>query len=52
MDPEVGKPNQKEMNAGAGSRALPGGGGLKEAPNLDLFWIFPELSVELGWREC
>ncbi len=36
MDQDVGKPNQKEMNAGAGKQnPSSGGGGLKDAPNLD-----------------
>jgi flagellar motor switch protein FliN/FliY len=50
MEQDVGKPNQKEMNAGAGEQGpSPGGGGLKEVPNLDFILDIPlEVSVELG----
>jgi flagellar motor switch protein FliN/FliY len=50
MEQDVGKPNQKEMNAGAGKQGpSPGGGGLQEASNLDFVLDIPlEVSVELG----
>jgi len=50
MEQDVGKPNQKEMNAGADKQVSPpGGAGLKEAPNLDFVLDIPlEISVELG----
>jgi flagellar motor switch protein FliN/FliY len=50
MDQDLGKPNQKEMNPGAGTQnPSSGGGGLKEAPNLDFILDIPlEVSVELG----
>jgi flagellar motor switch protein FliN/FliY len=50
MEQDVGKPNPKETNAGAGKQSpSPGGGGLKEAPNLDFVLDIPlEISVELG----
>jgi flagellar motor switch protein FliN/FliY len=50
MEQEVGKLNQKEMDAGATKQVPPpGGGGPKEAPNLDFVLDIPlEISVELG----
>lgn len=50
MEPDVGKPNQKEMEAGVGKPASPPGETrLKEAPNLDFVLDIPlEISVELG----
>jgi len=50
MEQDVGKPNQKEMNAGAGKPGpSPGGGGLQEASNLDFVLDIPlEVSVEIG----
>jgi flagellar motor switch protein FliN/FliY len=50
MDQDLGKPSQKEMNPGAGKQSpSSGGGGLKEAPNLDFILDIPlEVSVELG----
>jgi len=50
MEQEVGKLNQKEMNAAATKQVPPpGGGGQKEAPNLDFVLDIPlEISVELG----
>jgi flagellar motor switch protein FliN/FliY len=50
MDQDLGKPNQKEIDPGAGKQSpSSGGGGLKEAPNLDFILDIPlEVSVELG----
>jgi flagellar motor switch protein FliN/FliY len=50
MDQDLGKPDQKEMNPGAGKQSpSSGGGSLKEAPNLDFILDIPlEVSVELG----
>ena len=48
LDPE--KMNDKEIKTGAEKKgASPGGGGLKDAPNLDFVLDIPlEISVELG----
>jgi len=50
MDQDVAKPIHKEPNAGTGKQgASPGGGGPKEAPNLEFVLDIPlEISVELG----
>jgi flagellar motor switch protein FliN/FliY len=50
MEQDAGKPNQKEMNGGAGKPiSAPGGTVPKEAPNLDFVLDIPlEISVELG----
>ncbi len=50
MERNVGKLNEKEMNAAATKKVPPPGGGEpKEAPNLDFVLDIPlEISVELG----